>query len=133
MAVYLVATNSAERSELLCDYLAPRVDDADLVHAVNSKRGGDDTTRGDLRRGKEALAVVETRLSQETTVETHQFVRGNDPAEDLLGFADRNGVDELVIGVRNRSVAAKLVFGSVAEDVLLNADRPVRVVPTPEA
>ncbi|WP_435063203.1 universal stress protein [Halobaculum sp. EA56] len=131
--LYVLATNSTERSAALCDYLEPRVDGTDVVHAVNSQRGGDTTTQRELDRGKDALAVVETRLSGLTDVETHQLVRGNSPAEDVLGFVERHDADEVVMGIRKRSTTSKLLFGSVAQDILMNSDVPMRVVPVPEA
>lgn len=130
--LFVLATNSVGRSEALCDYLTPRVDDGDVVHAVNSQRGGDATTQEELDRGKDALSVVEDRLTGVVDVETYQIVRGNDPAEDILRFARERDADEFVMGIRERSSASKLLFGSVAENVLMNADRPMRVVPVPE-
>ncbi|UIP00962.1 universal stress protein [Halobaculum sp. CBA1158] len=127
--LYVLATNSAERSEVLCDYLEPRLDASDAVHAVNSHRGGDRTTQGELDRGEEALAVVETRLSRVTDVETHQLVRGNSPAEDVIGFVERHDADEIVMGVRKRSTTGKVLFGSVAQDIFMQSPVPMRVVP----
>ncbi|MFC7071272.1 universal stress protein [Halobaculum lipolyticum] len=127
--LYVLATNSVERSEALCAYLVPRVDDGDTVHAVNSQRGGDRTSQEQLDLGTEALAVVNERLSPVTAVETHQLVRGNSPAEDVLAFVDRYEADEIVMGVRKRTPASKILFGSVAQDVLANSPVPMRVVP----
>ena len=127
--LYVLATNSVERSGSLCDYLGPRVGDDDLIHAINSQRGGDHTSQRELDRGRDALAVVTDRLGDLATVETHQLVRGNTPAEDVLRFVDRYEADELVFGIRQRSPVGKAVFGSVAQDLLTGADVPMRVVP----
>ncbi|MFC7098264.1 universal stress protein [Halobaculum marinum] len=129
--LYVLATNSVERSEALCAYLDPRVAEGDTVHAVNSQRGGDHTTQEQLDRGKDALAVVNRRLSPVTAVETHQLVRGNSPAEDVLEFVERYEADEIVMGVRKRTPASKLLFGSVAQEILMNSTVPMRVVPVP--
>lgn len=131
--LYVLATNSSARSELLCDYLAPRVHADDVIHAVNSQRGGDHTTRAELDRGRDALAVVDDRLSGVATVETHQFVRGNDPATDVLAFVDRREADELVFGIRKRSGVGKVLLGGVAQDLLTDADVPMRVIPVDPA
>lgn len=129
---YVLATNSVTRSEALCEYLRTRIDGTDVVHAVNSQRGGDRTTQGELDRGEEALDVVDARLSDVAEVHCHQIVRGNDPTEDLLEFVHRHDSDEIVMGIRKRSATSKLVFGSVAQDILMTADVPMRVVPVPE-
>ena len=42
--------------------------------------------------------------------------------------ADETSADVLVIGVRRRSPVGKLVMGSVAQTILLDADYPVLAV-----
>lgn len=129
MTTYVLGTNSVDRSAKLCDYLAGRLEDADTVHAVNSHVGGDRTDAEAMRDGEDALNVVRSRLGAFCTVETHQFVRGNDPATDLLEYVEEVDADELVIGIRKRNPTAKIVFGSTAQDILLNANVPMAVVP----
>ncbi|MGW8186758.1 MAG: universal stress protein, partial [Desulfobacterales bacterium] len=53
------------------------------------------------------------------------LVRGLSPGEDLVQFAKENRIDEIIIGVRRRSKVGKLVFGSTAQFVILNAPCPV--------
>lgn len=129
--LYVLATNSVRTSEVLCEYLRDRLAPGDAVHAVNSQRGGDRTDSVEIRDGENALAAVEDALGgvADVTVETHQFVRGNPPAEDVLAYADDVDADEFVIGIRDRSPTAKVVFGSVAQDILLGSNLPMRVVP----
>lgn len=129
MTTYVLGTNSVERSAKLCDYLVARLEDGDVVHAVNSHVGGDRTDGEATRDGNDALNVVQSRLGAFCTVETHQFVRGNDPATDLIQCAENVDADELVIGIRKRNPTAKIVFGSTAQDVLLNSNVPMAVVP----
>ncbi|QZP39143.1 universal stress protein [Halobaculum magnesiiphilum] len=131
MMLYVLATNSVRTSEVLCEYLRDRLAPGDAVHAVNSQRGGDRTDSVEIRDGENALAAVEDALGgvADVTVETHQFVRGNPPAEDVLAYADDVDADEFVIGIRDRSPTAKVVFGSVAQDILLGSNLPMRVVP----
>jgi nucleotide-binding universal stress UspA family protein len=129
MPTYVVATDHVDTSARLCDYLIDRVHAADVIHAVNSLPGGDTTDSRDVRDGEEALNVIFSRLGSVTTVETHQFVRDNEPYEDVLQQADEGDADELVIGIRQRSPTSKVVFGSTAQQVLRHADRPVVAVP----
>jgi len=57
--------------------------------------------------------------------ETHLVISGRPFGEDLVQFAEQNKIDEIVIGVRRRSKAGKLLFGSTAQHVILNAPCPV--------
>jgi len=50
------------------------------------------------------------------------------PGESLIEFAKDNDIDEIVIGVKRRSKVGKLVFGSNAQYVILNAPCPVVTV-----
>lgn len=53
---------------------------------------------------------------------------GNDAAEDLIELADRAGAVFIVIGLRRRSPVGKLLLGSNAQRVLLDASCPVLAV-----
>lgn len=129
MTKFLVPTNSVDSSAAACDYLTDRLAESDSVVAVNSLVGGDETGAEEIRDGKEALNVVDVRLGAVAGVETHQFVRGNEPTTDVLRACEEFDPDELVISIRDRSPTGKAVFGSVSQQLLLNADRPVVSVP----
>jgi nucleotide-binding universal stress UspA family protein len=129
MTIYVVGTDTVDTSAALCDYLDGRLTPEDTVHAVNSLWGGKRTDAEAVRDGEDALNVVRSRLGARATVETHQFVRANDPDEDLLAHAAAVDADELVLGVRKRNPTGKLVFGSTTQAVLLRSSRPVAVVP----
>jgi len=45
--------------------------------------------------------------------------------EDLVQLAEEKQIDEIIIGVRRRSKVGKLIFGSTAQYVILNAPCPV--------
>jgi nucleotide-binding universal stress UspA family protein len=45
--------------------------------------------------------------------------------EQLVDFAERNNVDEIIIGVGRRSKVGKALFGSTAQHIILNAPCPV--------
>ena len=59
---------------------------------------------------------------------THLLVRGLEAGEDIVRFAKENEVDEIIIGVRSRSKVGKLLFGSTAQMVILEAGCPVVTV-----
>lgn len=60
--------------------------------------------------------------------ETHMLIRSATVGEDLLQFASWIKADEVIIGIKRRSKVEKLVFGSTAQFVILNAHCPVIAV-----
>jgi len=60
--------------------------------------------------------------------ETSASVSFLDPGEYLVEFAQENDIEEIVIGLKRRSKVGKLVFGSNAQYVILNASCPVVTV-----
>jgi nucleotide-binding universal stress UspA family protein len=74
----------------------------------------------------DAVAADLTRLGV-----AHTIVRPNDDltaAESLLDHAEHLGAELVVIGLRRRSPMGKLITGSTAQSVLLDADCPVLAV-----
>jgi nucleotide-binding universal stress UspA family protein len=129
MTRLLVGTDGTEVSEQLVEYLDGRVSADDTVVVVNSLEGGDETSSDDIASGEEALDTLEDGLRDQATIERHQFIRGNAPVEDMLEAADEHDIDEYVIGIRKRSPVGKMMFGSTAQNLLLEADLPVRCIP----
>lgn len=125
MTTFVVGTDGETTSERLVEYLEERVSEGDTVLAVNSLYGGERTSQSAIEEGEAALEVLAERIG----AETHQLVRGNSPQEDILEFASDHDADELVIGVRKRSPTGKMVFGSTAQDILLETKLPTVTVP----
>jgi len=48
--------------------------------------------------------------------------------EDLVKFANENDIDEILIGIQKTSKVGKLLFGSTAQFVILEASCPVVTV-----
>lgn len=48
-----------------------------------------------------------------------------DPSDEILAAAEEVGADSIVMSGRKRSPTGKIIFGSISQSVLLNADRPV--------
>ncbi|MFB9804536.1 universal stress protein [Haladaptatus pallidirubidus] len=81
--------------------------------------------------GASALQVAGVRRAQETLedagVETAVVEASGNPADVILDVAVERNVDCVCVGGRRRSPAGKALFGSVAQSVILTADRPVLV------
>jgi len=133
MTELVVGTDTVESSEALAAYLRRVVEPEDTIYVVNSLEGGEDTSGDDVRAGEKAIeAVVDALEDLAVTVDTHQFVRGNEPVEDLMTFAQEVDADEFVVGIRKRTPVGKVVFGSTGQNLLLGTDLPVRCVPLVE-
>ena len=93
---------------------------------VNSHRGGEGFDDRAAHQAEQSLAKVEARLKESgVDHDVRQLVRGFEPAEDLVGIADSVGADLIVIGLRRRSPVGKLILGSNAQRILLDARCPV--------
>lgn len=88
-----------------------------LVHATRA-----DAADPGLDDARARLAAA--GAEHEVRVTTGAF----DPAEDLLGVADEVGADLIVIGLRRRTPVGKLLLGSNAQRILLDAQAPVLAV-----
>jgi nucleotide-binding universal stress UspA family protein len=106
--------------------------DSRLV-VVNSHRGGREFDRDDAIETEAQLEEVTSELKAHGIAhDVRQLVRGMDPAEDLVNVAAEVGADLIVIGLRRRSPVGKLILGSNAQRVLLDAPCPVLAVKATE-
>lgn len=55
-----------------------------------------------------------------------------EPADSIAEYAERNDAKYIAIGGRQRSPTGKALFGNTTQSVLLQADRPIVVVPLGE-
>lgn len=96
---------------------------------VHSMEGGDKEGAEEVLAYREELEEVERRLRDlDLPNEIHEFVRGQTPSEDLIQCARDVEADLIVIGLRRRSPVGKLLLGSNAQEILLDAECPVLAV-----
>jgi nucleotide-binding universal stress UspA family protein len=106
--------------------------DSDVVNAysgdefVDGAEGAEETLE---ETGREALDAVATR-AREAGVETATAVRYGVPHEEILRYADEEGVDLTVMGSKTRSGDYRRMLGSVTERVSRQSPGPVSIVKT---
>lgn len=101
---------------------------ASLV-VVSSHRGGHEFDADAATQAERELNAVRRVLDESgVTYEIRQLVRGFEPAEDLISIAETSAAELIVIGLRRRSPVGKLILGSNAQRILLDAHCPVLAV-----
>jgi len=84
-----------------------------------------------IKRLEEELDLeINNLLTGETPYETQLFISSMTPGEQLVTFAKDEKIDQMYIGIKKRSKVGKLIFGSTAQFVILNAPCPVVTVNT---
>jgi len=93
---------------------------------AQSMVGGPEVPRKDFEMAEKNIENEKNRLRDKNIpCEAVLSVRGLQAGEDLIQLAEEHQVDEIIIGVRRRSKVGKLLFGSTAQYVILNAPCPV--------
>jgi len=99
------------------------------VYLVASMEKGTEDEQKVIQQLELELKNAKEKLEKEgIACETHLLVRGMTPDEDLVAYAKEQGIDEIAIGIRKRSKVGKLIFGSTAQYLILNAHCPVITV-----
>ena len=99
------------------------------VAVVISMEKGTEGQREEIIQAEKGLEWAKSLFDQnEVTCDTHLLIRGLSPGEDIVEFAKENQVDEIIVGVKRRSKVGKLLMGSTAQYVILNAPCPVVTV-----
>ena len=84
--------------------------------------------QADLDRVPDTVATVAEQLRDagiETTVHETRGV----PTDAILDVVESTDVDAVAIGCRRRTPVGKVVFGSVAQEVIRRSDCPILVAP----
>jgi nucleotide-binding universal stress UspA family protein len=100
---------------------------------VHSLRGGSRTKDETYLRYQQALEKVEADLTERgIDHEIHEYVRDKTPAEDLIDAVEQFDADLLVIGYKRRTATGKVLLGSHAQSILMNAEIPILAIRAPE-
>jgi nucleotide-binding universal stress UspA family protein len=93
---------------------------------VRSMVGGPEIPRKEFEEAEKDLQQQEIILKGDgLSCETLLSVRGLEAGEDMVRIAAEKKVDEIVIGIQRKSKVGKLLFGSTAQYIIMNAPCPV--------
>ena len=96
------------------------------VEVVTSMPTEPDSERKMIEQAERGLEYAKSLFEEEDIAcNTHLLIRGLSPGEDLVEFANENQIDQIVVGVKRRSKVGKLLMGSTAQYVILQAECPV--------
>ena len=92
------------------------------IHIITSLEQGPDLKKENIDKAESKLEKLKASFkADDIPCETQAIVSVRSTGEDLVQFVKDNDVDEIIIGVRRRSKVGKLVFGSTAQYVILEA------------
>ena len=99
------------------------------VDIVTSMEKGTEQEQQAIEDAERGLEWAKTMFTDKgLDCRTHLLIRGLAPGEDILEFAKESKVDEIIVGVKRRSKVGKLLMGSTAQYVILQAPCPVVTV-----
>lgn len=135
----VAAVDESERAEAVIDQGRELADlygvKLHVVHvgdqAATLTPGEDGTPRVDTDAPREAAAEVASEAADrvEDPGEFEAVGLAGDPSEALMEYSAEHDAECIVVSGRKRSAVGKVLFGSVTQSLLLNADRPVVSVP----
>ncbi|MFK5953483.1 MAG: universal stress protein [Desulfobacterium sp.] len=92
------------------------------VYLVTSLFDGRQVGRDDADKKTEELQKIKAVLDEKNiSSEAHVLVGDRTPGEDITSFALEHGIDEIIIQIKKTSRVDKLLTGSNAQHIILNA------------
>jgi nucleotide-binding universal stress UspA family protein len=96
------------------------------VDVITSMAKGTEEQQQDIEDAERGLEWARSMFADKgITCKTHLLIRGMSPGEDLIEFSKENKSDAIFVGVKRRSKVGKLLMGSTAQYVILQAPCPV--------
>jgi nucleotide-binding universal stress UspA family protein len=96
------------------------------VVVVNSTKG--DALVDKRYLGADGKVTLEQRLADSGVAHELRQTMGRDIADEILTVATEVDADAIVIGIRHRTPVGKLIMGSVAQRIIIDAACPVIAV-----
>jgi nucleotide-binding universal stress UspA family protein len=93
-----------------------------LLYVFDDEDQKETTAPEDIGGGQ----VAASRL-RDAGITVEQSSHVGDPATEILAAADEIDADQIVLGGRKRSPVGAILFGSVSQSVIVEADRPVTI------
>ena len=92
------------------------------VYVVRSLAQSREMKLEDIQKAEQELENIRRSFRDEgIACKTEAIVSSISPGEDLVQFAQEKEIDEIIIGVKRRSKVGKLLFGSNAQYIILQA------------
>lgn len=96
------------------------------IFVMHSMMGGPNLPKSDFDTAERNLKQARQKVEKEKIpCEADLSVRGMEAGEDIVLYAKEHDIDEIIIGVKRRSKVGKMLFGSTAQFVILEAHCPV--------
>jgi nucleotide-binding universal stress UspA family protein len=116
-----VAREALELAKKRARILGAKVDVVNCL-AQNHDLKYEDIAKVEQKLQSEVRAVLN---SEKIPYKTHLLISSQESGKELVDYAEQNKIDEIFLGVRKKTKVEKLVFGSTAQYVVLNAPCPV--------
>ena len=120
--VLLPVDTDERRARLQAEYVTRLPEAAATVEATVLYVHPQHTSRG-FDENDAAVTAADTLEAAGVSVD-RSVASGNVP-QQIVEHADDLDVDDIVMGGRKRSAVQKVVLGSISQDIILSADRPV--------
>jgi nucleotide-binding universal stress UspA family protein len=118
--------NASRRALELAREQALRWPGVVVIYIVTSMEGGSGEEMAEIEKTEESLRWAKDFLLQDgIQCEAIQLARGLSPGEDIVKFAEENGIDMIFLGIKKRSRAQKFLLGSTAQYIILKGPCPV--------
>ena len=92
------------------------------IEVVTSMQKGTESERKEIEQAERGLEYAKSLFEEDgIDCNTHLLIRGLSAGEDLVEFANENRIDQIIVGVKRRSKVGKLLMGSTAQYVILQA------------